>query len=89
MPGFMSGPGFPDPLFEKIEELDKLAEDNSHDFEVVTYLLTEAPIGALRVADPFLGDLTVTAREHVARVEARIKELRDPQLEGQGGAPQF
>ncbi len=84
---FMRGPGFPDPLFEDIEELDEIAEHNplANDFDTIVYLLDEAPIGALRVADPVLGDLTVMAREAVAKVQARIDELRNP--EGHGGVP--
>ncbi len=80
---FMKGPGFPDPLFENIEELDEIAEAGVG--SVIDYLLFKADIGPLRVADPVLGDLTVMAREAVARVQARIQELRTG--EGVGGVP--
>ncbi len=86
---FMRGPGFPDPLFEDIEELNQIVEEATERALVapsaIPYLLEVAPIGALRVADPILGDLTVMAREAVAKVQARIDELRNP--EGQGGVP--
>jgi hypothetical protein len=81
----MKGPGFPDPLFEDIDELDEIAEsaDQAAEFDLIAYLLDEAPIGALRSADPILGDLTVMAREAVNRVGARLEELRNPN----GGVP--
>jgi hypothetical protein len=80
----MKGPGFPDPLFEGIDELEKIARDlPGEDFDLIAYLLNVAPIGALRSADPILGDLTVMAREAVNKVEARIEELRNPN----GGVP--
>ena len=76
---FMRGPGFPDPLFEKIEELDEIAEKTTHSeaFCLPFYLL-EAEIGPLRVADPILGDLTVMALEAMTKVQERIAELREP-----------
>ncbi len=81
----MKGPGFPDPLFENIDELDEIAENDLvfPDFDLIAYLLDRAPIGALRSADPILGDLTVMAREAVNRVNARIVEIRNPN----GGVP--
>lgn len=74
---FMRGPGFPDALFDNIEGLDALAEELHG--SVMEFLLFEAPVGPLRVADPILGDLTVMAREAVAKVQARIDELRNPE----------
>ncbi len=80
----MRGPGFPDPLFETVDELEEIAEDKTG--SLIVYLLVDAPIGPLRVADPILGDFTVMAREAVAKVEARLEELRNPNE--LGGAPQ-
>ena len=82
----MKGAGFPDPLFENVDELFELAveaQDDGH-FDLIAYLLDKAPIGALRSADPILGDLTVMAREAVNKVDARLEELRNP---GNGGVP--
>ena len=80
---FMRGPGFPDPLFESIEELDEIAEKTTHSEDFcLPFFLLETDIGALRVADPILGDLTVMAREAVAKVQARIVELRKPEPSG-------
>ena len=78
---FMKGPGFPDALFDDIDELYDIAVDARDDgsFDLIAYLLDRAPIGPLRVADPVLGDLTVMAREAVAKVQARIAELRNPE----------
>ena len=83
----MKGPGFPDPLFETIDELEDIAEkgwDVGAKSLMPYLLLQEVPIGALRSADPILGDLTVMAREAIAKVHARIEELRHP--DG-GGVP--
>ena len=73
---FMRGPGFPDALFEDTGGLDALAKEMAA--SVIEYLLFEAPLGPLRVADPVLGDLTVMAREAVQRVQARLDEMRTP-----------
>jgi len=70
---FMRGPGFPDALFEDTGELGALAIEE--ECSVMEYLLFEAPVGPLRVADPILGDLTIMARESVSRVQARLDEL--------------
>ncbi len=81
----MKGPGFPDPLFETLEELEDIAEENWDvgSKSLMPYLLLqEINIGALRSADPFLGDLTVMAREAIAKVGARIEELRNPDGSG-------
>ncbi len=81
----MKGPGFPDPLFETIEELEELAEENwdvGSESLIPYLLLQEDRIGALRSSDPILGDLTVMAREAIAKVSARIEELRHPDGSG-------
>ncbi len=80
---FMKGPGFPDALFDTPDELVALA-DELHG-SVIEYLLFEAPIGALRVADPVLGDLTVVAKDAVGKVLARLEEMRAK--DGTGGVP--
>ena len=82
----MKGAGFPDPLFEDIDELEEIAglDPPASDFDLIAYLLDKAPLGALRSADPILGDLTVMAREAVNKVDARLEELRNP---GNGGVP--
>ncbi len=79
------GGGFPQPLFENIDELDEIATETKDDgsFDLIAYLLDRAPVGELRSADPILGDLTVMAREAVSKVTARIEELRNPT----GGLP--
>ncbi len=69
----MRGPGFPDPLFEDLVGLAALAKQKGA--SVIEFLLFEAPVGPLRVADPILGDLTIMARESVSRVQARIDEM--------------
>lgn len=74
----LKGPGFPDPLFEDISELDEVAEKYGHSSEICIpiFLMDGVHIGGLRVADQILGDLTIKARESVNEMIERIAELR-------------
>lgn len=69
--------GFPEPLFEDIAELDEIIEAEGFLIkDAVVYLLFgDVNIGALRAADPVLGDLTVMAKEAIHGVSVRVAEL--------------